>query len=57
MSTVTDAPFTWPLGDDEALIPRTPAIADALVALVQANYQRLGQWFGDAYQEARGAAW
>ena len=29
MSTVTDALFTWPLGDDAALIPRTAAIADA----------------------------
>jgi len=52
MSTVTDALFTWRLGTDEALIPRTPAIADALFELVQANYQRLGRWFGDAYQEA-----
>jgi ribosomal-protein-serine acetyltransferase len=51
VSTVTDALFTWPLGDDEALIPRTPAIADALFALVQANFPRLGQWFPDAYQE------
>lgn len=51
MSTVTDALFTWPLGDDEALIPRTPAIADALFALVRANFPRLGQWFPHAYQE------
>jgi len=52
MATVTGALFTWSLGNDEALIPRTPAIADALFELVQANYQRLGRWFGDAYQEA-----
>lgn len=53
MSTVTTtAPFTWPLGDDAALIPRTPAIADAHFALVEANYRRLSQWFPDAYQEA-----
>jgi ribosomal-protein-serine acetyltransferase len=51
MSTVTTAAFTWPLGDDAVLIPRTPALADALFALVQANYQRLGRWFPDAYQE------
>jgi ribosomal-protein-serine acetyltransferase len=44
--------FTWPLGDDVALIPRTPAILDDFFALVQANYERLGQWFPDAYQEA-----
>ncbi|WP_165555947.1 GNAT family N-acetyltransferase [Kribbella pittospori] len=51
MSTVTAAEFTWPLGDDAVLIPRTAAIAEAHFALVQANYQRLAQWFGDAYQE------
>ncbi|WP_165553628.1 GNAT family N-acetyltransferase [Kribbella capetownensis] len=51
MSTVTAAEFTWPLGDDAVLIPRTVAIAEAHFALVEANYQRLAQWFGDAYQE------
>jgi ribosomal-protein-serine acetyltransferase len=51
MSTVTTTPFTWPLGGDAALILRTPAIADAHFALVQANYRRLAQWFPDAYQE------
>ncbi|WP_406047008.1 GNAT family N-acetyltransferase [Kribbella sp. NBC_00889] len=51
MSTVTAAEFTWPLGDDAVLIPRTAAIAEAHFALVEANYQRLAQWFGDAYQE------
>jgi ribosomal-protein-serine acetyltransferase len=51
MSTVTTGLFTWPLGDDVALIPRTPAITEAHFALVQANYERLGHWFPDAYQE------
>jgi ribosomal-protein-serine acetyltransferase len=51
MSTVTTALFTWPLGDDAALIPRTAAIAEAHFALVEANYQRLARWFPDAYQE------
>ncbi|MGW5670235.1 GNAT family N-acetyltransferase [Micromonospora sp. NPDC003776] len=51
MSTVTAALFTWPLGDDVALIPRTAALADAHFALVQANYQRLARWFPDAFQE------
>jgi ribosomal-protein-serine acetyltransferase len=51
VSTVTAALFTWPLGDDAVLIPRTPAIAEAHYALVEANYKRLGQWFPDAYQE------
>jgi ribosomal-protein-serine acetyltransferase len=44
VSTVTDALFTWPLGDDVALIPRTSAFAEAHLALVQANYQRLARW-------------
>ena len=51
MSTVTAAPFTWPLGDDAALLPRTAAIAEAHLALVEANYQRLARWFPDAFQE------
>jgi ribosomal-protein-serine acetyltransferase len=51
VSTVTAALFTWPLGDDVVLIPRTPAIADAHFSLVEANYQRLARWFPDAFQE------
>jgi ribosomal-protein-serine acetyltransferase len=51
VSTVTAAEFTWPLGDDAVLILRTAAIAEAHFALVEANYQRLAQWFGDAFQE------
>ncbi|PSK67408.1 putative ribosomal N-acetyltransferase YdaF [Micromonospora sp. MH33] len=49
--TVTTALFTWPLGDDAVLIPRTAAIAEAHLALVEANYQRLARWFPDAFQE------
>jgi len=44
LSTVTAALFTWPLGDDAALVLRTAAITDAHFALVEANYQRLAQW-------------
>lgn len=51
MSTVIAAPFTWPLGDDAALIPRTAALAEAHFALVEANYKRLAHWFPDAFQE------
>jgi ribosomal-protein-serine acetyltransferase len=51
MSTVATALFTWPLGDDVVLIPRTVAMTEAHFALVQANYERLGRWFPDAYQE------
>ena len=51
VSTVTAALFTWPLGDDAALIPRTAAIAEAHLALVEANHQRLARWFPDAFQE------
>jgi ribosomal-protein-serine acetyltransferase len=51
VSTVTNALFTWPLGDDVVLIPRTVAITEAHFALVKANYERLGHWFPDAYQE------
>ncbi|MFH8476492.1 GNAT family N-acetyltransferase [Streptomyces sp. NPDC018000] len=39
--------FTWPLGDDAALIPRTVAIAEAHHALLMANYERLAQWDPD----------
>jgi ribosomal-protein-serine acetyltransferase len=43
--------FTWPLGDDAALVLRTTAVADAHFALVEANYRRLAPWFPDAFQE------
>ena len=45
MSTVTAAMFTHPLGEDAALLPRTTAIAEAYQALVEANYERLAEWF------------
>ena len=45
MSTVTAALFTYPLGDDAALIPRTVAIAEAYQALLEVNYERLARWF------------
>lgn len=51
MSTVTQALFIWSIGDDAALIPRTPALAEAHLALVEANYERLARWFPDAFQE------
>jgi ribosomal-protein-serine acetyltransferase len=51
VSTVTAALFTWPLGDDVVLIPRTAAITEAYFALVEANYERLAHWFPDAFQE------
>jgi ribosomal-protein-serine acetyltransferase len=36
--------FTYPLGADAVLIPRTPAIADAFHELLVANQQRLSRW-------------
>jgi len=36
--------FTAPVGDDMALIPRGPAIAEALHELIEANYERLSRW-------------
>jgi ribosomal-protein-serine acetyltransferase len=50
VSTVTAALFTWPLGDDAVLIPRTAAIAEAHLVLVEANYKRLAHWIPDAFQ-------
>jgi ribosomal-protein-serine acetyltransferase len=40
------------LGDDAALVLRTAAVAEAHFALVEANYERLAEWFPDAFQEA-----
>jgi ribosomal-protein-serine acetyltransferase len=45
MSTVTAAMFTHRLAEDAALLPRTTAIADAYQALMEANYERLADWF------------
>jgi RimJ/RimL family protein N-acetyltransferase len=44
MSTVAAALFTFPLGDDAALLPRTPAIAEAYQELLAANFDRLLRW-------------
>jgi RimJ/RimL family protein N-acetyltransferase len=59
--------FRWPLGDDAALIPRTPAIAEAYQELFEANYERLARWFpfdrpptAEEYRDGlkrRGEAW
>ena len=51
VSTVTAALFTWPLGDDAALIPRTVAIAEAYQALLEVNYERLAHWFPGAFDK------
>lgn len=44
MSTVAAAMFTFSLGDDAALLPRTPAIAEAYQGLLEANFARLVRW-------------
>jgi ribosomal-protein-serine acetyltransferase len=49
VSTVTAAMFTHPLGEDAALLPRTTAIADAYRALLEANVERLADWFPGAF--------
>jgi RimJ/RimL family protein N-acetyltransferase len=36
--------FTFPLGDDAVLLPRTPAIAEAYQELLVANFDRLLRW-------------
>jgi len=51
VSTVTAALFTWPLGDDAALIPRTVAIEEAYQALLEVNYERLAHWFAGAFEQ------
>ncbi|MEU5836414.1 GNAT family protein [Streptomyces diacarni] len=45
MAAVTAALYTWPLGGDAALIPRTPVITEAYQALLETNYERLARWF------------
>jgi ribosomal-protein-serine acetyltransferase len=35
----------WPLGEDAALIPRTPAIAETYHTLMEKNFERLANWF------------
>jgi RimJ/RimL family protein N-acetyltransferase len=44
MSTVAAAMFTFSLGADAVLLPRTPAIAQAYQELLTANIDRLVQW-------------
>lgn len=44
MATVTTAMFTFPLGDDAVLLPRTAAIAEAYQELLVANFDRLLGW-------------
>jgi RimJ/RimL family protein N-acetyltransferase len=44
MSTITAAMFSFPLGEDAALLPRTPAIAEAYQELLVANFDRLLRW-------------
>jgi ribosomal-protein-serine acetyltransferase len=41
VSTVVTAMFTYPLGDDAALLPRTPALGAAYHELQAANHHRL----------------
>jgi ribosomal-protein-serine acetyltransferase len=41
VSTVVTAMFSYPLGDDAALLPRIPAIRDAYHELQAANHHRL----------------
>ncbi|WP_344462655.1 GNAT family protein [Kitasatospora kazusensis] len=68
MSTVVASMFTWPLGEDAALIPRTVAVAESYQALLEANHERLARWFPGfdrpptpegtrADLELRGQAW
>ena len=44
MTAVADALFTFSLGDDVALLPRTLAIAEAYHELLAANIDRLIRW-------------
>jgi ribosomal-protein-serine acetyltransferase len=44
MAAVADALFTFSLGDDAALLPRTPAIAEPYHELLAANIDRLIRW-------------
>ncbi|MET7641782.1 GNAT family protein [Streptomyces sp. NPDC005438] len=53
MSTVTPAMFTYALGDDAVLVPRTAALAEAHHTLLMANYERLAHWDPDYDTERR----
>ena len=41
--------FTHLLGDDAALLPRTPMLTEAYQALLEANHERLAAWFPRAF--------
>ena len=68
MSTVVTSMFTWPLGEDVALLPQTVAISDAYHDLLAANHERIARWDPYAtepptregtrsFLEARGQGW
>ncbi|HTZ25972.1 MAG TPA: GNAT family protein [Streptosporangiaceae bacterium] len=68
MPALVSAMFTFPLGEDAALLPRTPALSDAYHELLAANHERLARWEPWAVQprtpdttrsflEASGRAW
>ena len=68
MPILVQAMFTFPLGEDAALLPRTAALTDAYHELLAANQQRLARWEPWAaqppspqstrsYLEASGRAW
>jgi ribosomal-protein-serine acetyltransferase len=44
MPTLVATMFTFPLGDDAALLPRTAALTDAYHELLAANRERLARW-------------
>jgi len=44
VTTIPPPMFRFPLGEDAALVPRTPALADAYHDLLAANHERLARW-------------
>ncbi|AUG80884.1 hypothetical protein CFP65_6219 [Kitasatospora sp. MMS16-BH015] len=44
MSTIARPMFTYPLGEDAVLIPRTPEVAEPYHAALTANLDRLARW-------------
>ena len=44
MTTIPPPMFSFPLGEDVALVLRTPALADAYQDLLAANHERLARW-------------
>jgi len=68
MPILVTAMFTFPLGADAALLPRTAALTDAYHELLAANHKRLARWepwaaqpptpdSTQSYLEASGRAW